>query len=385
MNGPSEMINGSSELGPTAARQPGRTSSGPVVFPRLLIGLIVLICAEVFSGASLGVGLWNPWTLVVTYWLYFAHFFFFTTLAVRTGRTSIGSLYLWGVVFGLYESWITKVIWYGYRGDGKFIMGSIGPYGVSEISMVFFFHPVMAFILPLAVTCLLYPSLRRLFPDLAWLTGVGRGSRVVQIYLVLSFVPTMAMNSGGPANFLLNLVAMFVLLQVLLRLSRGRVVTSDARPLVVFGRRGFLGLCLYLLLLYGVTYAYLRPEGLPSVPVQLFTFVFYGVAIAGIILHRRREPLPITASPVEDRELGLVKILFALMLVLALVLSASALQPVVIVPIVLNFIIWTILGAVLTWVAFNDGVWERLSPAEEISRRTTTESQCRSAARPPVY
>ena len=201
MNDPSEMTNGSSASGPVAARPPGERSRDPVVFPRLLIGWIILICAEVFSGASLGVGLWNPWTLVVTYWLYFAHFFFFTTLAVRTGRTSFGSLYLWGVLFGLYESWITKVIWHGYSGDGKFIMGSIGPYGISEISMVFIFHPVMAFILPLAVTCLLYPSLRRLFPDLAWLTGMSRGARVVQVYLVLSFVPTMAMNSGGSANF----------------------------------------------------------------------------------------------------------------------------------------------------------------------------------------
>jgi hypothetical protein len=30
----------------------------------------------------------------------FAHFFFFTTLAVWTGRTSFWSLYLWGVLFG---------------------------------------------------------------------------------------------------------------------------------------------------------------------------------------------------------------------------------------------------------------------------------------------
>ncbi|MHB0958910.1 MAG: hypothetical protein ACYC0X_14800 [Pirellulaceae bacterium] len=341
--------------------------SGPVVFPRLLIGLIVLICAEVFSGASLGPGLWNPWTLIVTYWLYFAHFFFFTTLAVRTGRTSCGSLYLWGVLFGLYESWITKVIWHGYSGDGKFIMGSIGPYGVSEISMVFFFHPVMAFILPLAVTCLLYPSLRQLFPDLAWLTGTSRSARVAQVYLVLSFVPTMAMNSGGPANFLLNLVALFVLLLALVRLSRGRVAASDARPLVVFGRRGFLGLCLYLVLLYGVTYVYLRPEGLPSVPVQLFTLVFYAVALVGITLHRRQEPVAITVSRVQDRELRLVKNLFALMLIFALVLSAPALRPIVIVPIVVNFIVWTILGALLTWVAFNDGVWERFAPARGLS------------------
>jgi hypothetical protein len=41
--------------------------------PRLLIGLIVLICAEVFSGASIQVGIWAPWTWLMTYWLYFAH------------------------------------------------------------------------------------------------------------------------------------------------------------------------------------------------------------------------------------------------------------------------------------------------------------------------
>ena len=74
-----------------------------VVFARLLVGLIVFICAEVFSGASLGMGLWHPWTLLLTYWLYFAHFFLLTTLAIRTGRTSLSSLYLWGVLFGLYD------------------------------------------------------------------------------------------------------------------------------------------------------------------------------------------------------------------------------------------------------------------------------------------
>ncbi len=96
--------------------------------PRLLIGLVVLICAEVFSGASIQVGIWAPWTWLMTYWLYFAHFFVLCTLAVRTGRTSLGALYLWGVLFGLYESWITKVIWFGYGGDGKLALGSIGPY-----------------------------------------------------------------------------------------------------------------------------------------------------------------------------------------------------------------------------------------------------------------
>ncbi len=329
-----------------------------IVFARVLIGLVVLICAEVFSGASLQAGLWHPWTILVTYWLYFAHFFFLTTLAVRTGRTSISSLYLWGILFGLYESWITKVIWYGYGGDGKFAMGHIGPYGFLEISMVFFFHPVMSFILPLAITCLLSPSLRRLFPELAWFTRKSKGARIVQIYLVLSLAPVMAMNSGGALNLAVNLTVAISLLWTLLRLAQPALTSSDRRPIVVFGRWGFGGLCVYLTLLYAVGYVVLRPKGLPSVAVQLFTFVFYAFAVVGLRLHRRREPPAETGIAPEKRELRLVAILFAVLLVLALGLSILARNPVLYTGIAVNFVIWTFLGFVLAALSFAKAVSE---------------------------
>ena len=331
----------------------------PLVFARLLVGLVVLICAEVFSGASLGAGLWNPWTLLVTYWLYFAHFFLLTTLAVRTGRTSLSSLYLWGVLYGLYESWITKVIWSGYNADGKFAMGHIGPYGFSEISMVFIYHPVASFILPLAVACLLCPPLRGLFPELAWFTGKTRGTRIVQVYLVFSFAPTMAMNSGGPANLALNLAVAIILLLALLHLARPVLSASDGRQIVVFGRRGFAGLCVYLALLYGVGYVGLRPGARPSVGVQLFTFVFYGLAIIGLWLHRRREPLlPGAVAPVEKRELRLLRVLFAVVLALGLALSPFRQNALLYPPLVLNFITWSLLGFFLTALSLAKGFRE---------------------------
>jgi hypothetical protein len=336
-----------------------RLSSG-LLFPRLLVGLIVLICAEVFSGASVATGLWNPWVWCVTYWLYFAHFFFFVTLAVRTGRTSIWALYLWGVLFGLYESWITKVIWHGFSGDGMFALGSVGPYGLFELCVVFLFHPVMSFILPLTITCLICPSLRRWFPDLAWFTSSSKRARAIRLYNAISLAFPMAVNSGGIGNLTLNLAFALVLLFVLSRLSRHALTASEPVSVVVFGRRGLVALCVYLVLLYATTYIFIRPDGLPSIRVQAFTFVFYGVAFGGLRLHRRREPLPNDVD-VKECELRLVKRLFALVLGLGLALSTLAGKPVLGVPIVVNFILWTPTGFILTAVAVGMGIREHFA------------------------
>ncbi len=339
-------------------------------FPRLLIGLVVLVTAEVFSGASVGPGLWSPWTWVVTYWLYFAHFFFFTTLAVRWGRTSLGALYLWGVLFGLYESWITKVIWHGYAGDGKFALGGLGPFGYSEISMVFLFHPVMSFLLPLAIACVWCPPLRRWFPDLAWFSGASRWARVARIYVVLSSATALGMNSGGPQNLYLNLAFLLLLLLLMNRVAAPGLAASDGRSLVVFGRRGFAGVCVYLVLLYGVTYVWLRPEGLPSVTVQLLTLAFYGVPIAGLRLFRRREPRPESSSTVEAAELWRVRVLFALVLAISLPLSLPSLKTFVLVTVAANFVVWTPLGLILTAFAWRTGwrEWRTLARALEESK-----------------
>jgi len=365
---------------------PDQRTSG-VVAARLLIGLIVLVCAEVFSGASLGMGIWNPFVWTMTYWLYFAHFFFFTTLAVRTGRTSFWSLYLWGVLFGLYESWITKVIWYGYGGDGKLALGHFGPYGFAELSMAFIFHPVMSFLLPLAVACLLCPPLRRLFPDLAWFTGKSLGARLVQVYLVFSLAPIVGMNSGGPnnsiaraaaffasrfpilginsggpVNLALNVALIIGLLWSLSRLARTALAAPGGRSIVVFGRWGFVGLCLYLALLYGLTYFFLRPEGLPSVRVQLLTVLMYALVILGLRLHRPREPLAGDAVDVEPRELRLAMAVFAWVIGLGFVFSFVAPHPYFFVPFALNSVVWTVLGFLLTGIALWQGVSEFRDP-----------------------
>jgi len=79
---------------------------------------------------------------------------------------------------------------------------------------------------------------------------------------------------------------------ILSLLARTALADSDGRSIVVFGRRGFVVLCVYLALLYGVTYFKLRPEGLPSIRVQLFTLMIYALVIFDLFLHRPRLSLP---------------------------------------------------------------------------------------------
>jgi hypothetical protein len=246
-------------------------------------------------------------------------------------------------------------------------MGHLGPFGFSELSMVFLFHPVMSFLLPLAVAGLLNPGLRRLFPDLAWVFGESRGALAARLYIIFSCIGTLAINSGGPTHLCFNIIFIGFVLLFLLRLARPGLATADARSLVVFGRRGFVGLCVYLALLYGVTYFVLRPEGRPSAAVQLVTLAFYGIVIAGLWLHQPRDPSAEIKTIVDPLELRRAITMLVVVTGLALLFSFPWLKPIIFVTAVLNFVVWTPLGLLLMamalWRGWREWAGSRPIPA----------------------
>lgn len=246
----------------------------------LLIGALSMFCAEVLSGSSV---LWflTPWAWLVPFWLYLAHMVLFVNLALRFGRLSMPSLYLWGVLFGLYESWITKVVWAGYPGAAP-AWGTVLGFSMPEtLIIVFLWHPIFSWILPLMAFEVLggrdgalplhRPHLARTGRTL-WL---GVAAAVVGALL-------LAMNAHGDAVAVLVTIAGSVALIALflgVAQAGGRTVSVESLRL---GRRGMTVLAAYLALLYGLGFLFIVPERIAPPLTIVLTVGLYAVALLAL-------------------------------------------------------------------------------------------------------
>jgi len=113
----------------------------------LLLSVLSVALAEV-TVASAPLAFVNPVEAAFLLTFYGSHLLVFAWLAFRCGWPSLAALWFAGVLFGLYEFYITKVLWSPPWGDTI----SIGHVDIiSLIVLAFFWHPFMAFIFPLAV------------------------------------------------------------------------------------------------------------------------------------------------------------------------------------------------------------------------------------------
>jgi hypothetical protein len=255
-----------------------------------LASVLSMFFAEVFSGAS---PLWflSGWGWLVTLPLYGGHLLLLINLAMRTGRTSLSSLYLWGILFGLYESWITKVLWAGYIGSTPGLGTFLG-IGVQEFAVLaLYWHPVFSFIIPLLVYEIMVADAGNIAGVLpshgAFLSRRRRNfaAGVVAILIGASFL-----NVGAQANApgaVLTIVGSIALISLMLLLAakgpRGEVPRFGINALRL-GRRGLSILAVYMSALYLTSFPLLLPERIPGVEVLALTLAIYAAVAALIYL-----------------------------------------------------------------------------------------------------
>jgi len=250
------------------------------------------------------------WLLTPGVWLmamplYFLHFLMLVQIAIATGRTSWPALYLFGVIFGLYETWITKVVWSGYAAGGGFAFGQISPwFGIHEtLGLVLFYHAVVSFLLPLAVLTRLYPAWGQVFPAPNWVFGTTWQAQARRWTMLLGLGAITAHNMPEITAYLatwLPFLAVLFGLHLWLRKLGAAQDTAMSAPRI--GRFGVGLLLVGLGALYGLAFLFIRPEDIPPMGARAITAAFYPVLALLIWRTRPRLPGPDSAQAYPARQ-----------------------------------------------------------------------------------
>ena len=113
----------------------------------LILAALSTFFAEVFSGSDM-FPFFSAWGLLVVVPLYGLHTILLGSLIYRADKPRFPSLVFAGMIFGLYEAYLTKVLWAPPWGD-PVIIAEFAP--VETLVLVTWWHCWFSFIIPLLV------------------------------------------------------------------------------------------------------------------------------------------------------------------------------------------------------------------------------------------
>lgn len=311
----------------------------------LLAGSLSMFFAEVLSGSSV---LWfiTPWAWLITFWLYLAHFLLFINLALIFRRTSLTALYLWGVLFGLYEAWITKVTWAGYMGSEPG-WGKILGFAFPELPLiVFFWHPVFAFILP-ALCFEIMTGQNRILAGHQAILSKKRRNWALAIAVVIIGAAFLSMNAKGNVLAVeLSILGSAAIAGILYWIASRRYGLHFSIESLRLGKLGMTILVVYLALLYLVTFAFLLPERIAPPFTILLTLGIYAAIVILLYLKKPDEQKTTEISP-ESMYFGRKDLLILLVILMIAGIAFSVLTPVDYVLMIILYLALVIAGPVL--------------------------------------
>jgi len=236
--------------------------------------------AEVFSGASQS---WfiNGWGILVTFPLYLCHVLFFLWIALKFKKTSLYQLYLLGVIFALYEAWITKVLWTGYMNSAGPGIGTVFGIAIPEfLILVFFWHPIMSFILPILVFEIL--TKKAIIKHKLILEKTNKKTMLIILFLFLVSTFIANGNNFDIISSNLSVIGTLLLISGLYYMSR----KTDIK-LFEFKKSGFIIVSIYLLILYVGTFFLLLPERIPHTIAPFMSIIIFYIVIIYLIFRSK--------------------------------------------------------------------------------------------------
>jgi hypothetical protein len=244
-----------------------------------ILGSLSVLFAEVVSGSQI-YAFFVPVNWLLVFPLYTLHTLVLVTFVFRYGRVSFYALFPAGAIFGLYEAYITKVIWFPPWNEDPIMFGGVAV--IETLLLVLFWHAFMAFIIPLFIAETGLTTSREILEGLPTrVRGFIGSNRVPMIAYFLVFIGGVFQSVGTPtvldslASGLVNSAFVGILIFVWKKKGGGVYSFRDLLP----GPREFKAFLFLLVLDYLFLGIILRPEMLPELSAQatvIFMYVFFG-------------------------------------------------------------------------------------------------------------
>ena len=277
---------------PMCDLQPKRPTSVQKLLFWGILGALSVCFAEVTVGSS-PFAFFDAWGLLVVCPLYLLHLLVLARVAFARGPPRFPALFFAGVLFGLYEAYMTKQLWNPDWSSDPVRAGGVAVF--ETIILVLWWHPVMAFLVPLLVAetalCRSRHVARTLPRRLQRILFGKRGTAVLLVLavllgLVLSSDHTLRPSAGDVfVSGLASVGVLFLLVWLWRRATRG---VRMALPELLPTGREMVMLCVCLALQYVGLGMLVRPEALPALGPQASVWLLYVAAITGLWLGLRR-------------------------------------------------------------------------------------------------
>ena len=315
----------------------------------IILGAFSTFFAEVIAGST-PFPFFVPWGILIVFPLYFLHTLFFFSIVFSYGKPTLGSLYAAGLLFGMYEAYLTKVVWTSYSADGPML--SIGGIAIFEtLLLVLFWHSILAFMLPLLIgeTYLTKSNeIAGLLPE--WVRK--RGRLLFILLLIWGGLFTSVNSPSLPISILSTFSSGVVLLLLMVLWKKTGGDNYSMRELLP-GRKACKVITIFLILMYVGYSRLLHWDKLPGFGPQLIVWTIYAAFIWLLINNirkSRQEKIAATTVSFSWKTTVLFLLLFVFSAVIGEVLH------IVIVLILFSFLLIIFPGFFLLYCSFKKAI-----------------------------
>ncbi len=319
----------------------------------VILGVFSVFFAEVVSGSDM-FPFFHVWGLIGVFPLYTLHILVLSYIVFIYGKPRFYALFIAGAIFGMYEAYITKVLWNPPWGSPLISFGGIAV--IETIVLVLFWHPLMSFIIPLFVAENILTGSREIISVLPnrikKMLNTRKKSYILLVLLALLFGIFQSTNSPSPVHSLLSGLSTTAVLILLIYLWKNKTKGKkyDIRMLLP-DKKEFLVLATLLVVMYVVMGIYLRSEAFPGFLPQLIVWLMYGGFFILLIFTLRKS----RKMTVSEAIISPIQFSWKLVITLSLIFAfSSALTKLILGPFggIIMLIVWLIGGAVGISVLF---------------------------------